>query len=294
MADFTGTEGDDVLNGTNKADLIDGGEGDDIINSGAGNDIVYGGEGDDQIHAGAGDDELFGGEGNDQLVAGAGDDILEGGVGDDVLNGGGGSDTFVFNFTVAAGGTSTITYGAVPLDYDAPTGNPNNPTPPDEEVSESEFAQFSQDYQAWLNENAPADYTYAAPQPNPVNSISDPDAVDGDVQSVELTNGQIRYWEDTIEVAGGEPEITASDGNDTITQFQNAGPNVDQIVLKGLAGLDDTTLDALFDLTASDVNNDGVLDSVLSWQGGSITLLGTSTWGNDLLGFMHDDQVVLA
>jgi len=283
------TDGNDVLTGTKNADVIDGGAGDDIINSGAGNDTVSGGEGDDQIHAGSGDDRLDGGDGNDQLSGDGGNDILTGGNGDDLLNGGGGSDTFVFNFTVSQGSGQTVSYEPVPLDYDA--GGPR--TAPDGQVSQSEFSQFQQDYQAWLAENAPADYEYSAPQPDPLTSDADPQAVDGTVSSVDLTNGQTRYWEDTITTGGSGPEITASDGNDTIVQFQN-GPNSDTLVLNGLSGLSDDQLDALFDLAASDVNSDGTLDTVLSWDGGSITILGTSEWGSDVTAFFGDDRVHLA
>lgn len=261
----TPSEGDDVLTGTKNDDTIYAGAGDDIVNSGAGDDTVYGGDG------------------NDKINAGAGDDVLEGGAGDDILNGGGGSDTYVFNFTVNAGAT-TITYDATPADYDT---NNNG-------VSQSEFSAFKNDYDAWLAENAPADYNYNQTSSDPVTSATDPDAVDGAVSSVTLTNGQTRYWEETIDTtSGGAPAITASDGYDTITQFQDAGPNVDKIQLNGLAGLSDEDLDTLFDLSTSDANGDGVLDTILSWDGGSITILGTSEWGNDVLAFLHDDQVLL-
>jgi hypothetical protein len=53
-------------------------------------------------------------------------------------------------------------------------------------------------------------------------------------------------------------------------------------------------LNALFDLATTDTNGDSINDStVLSWDGGSITILGTTTWGNDVLAFFHDDQVHL-
>lgn len=262
------TDDDDVLTGTRGADTIDGGAGDDIINSGAGDDVIDGGAGDDKLNAGAGDD------------------ILIGGAGDDQLNGGGGSDTFVFNFTVTSGGTTTLTYIPVPLDYDAPTGGGSNEIPKDGQVSQPEFSQFAQDYAAWLLINAPADFKYDAPQPDPVTSATSPDLVDGAVSSVLLTNNQTRYWEPTIEVSGGAAEITASDGYDTIVSFQNAGPNVDAIVLNGLAGLDDATLDALFDITTTDTDGDGVADaSLLTWAGGSIQIGGRTDWGTDVLSF---------
>ena len=268
---------DDVISGGKSADTIEAGDGNDIVNSGAGDDVVDGGEG------------------NDQINAGSGDDILIGGAGDDVLNGGGGSDTFRFTFVVEAAGTTTLTYDPVPLDYDAPSGNPNNPNPADGQVSQSEFAQFQQDYEEWLDANAPADYEYNAPQDDPLTSASDPDLVDGTVSDVTLTNGQTRYWESTIEVeGGGDPVITSSEGNDTITSFQDAGPNVDTIEFFGLSTLTDAQLDALFDLELVDTNNDGTMDATrLVWDGGSIQIGGTTEWDTDVVSFFHDDQVSL-
>lgn len=259
------TDGDDVLTGTKGADTIDGGDGSDIINSGAGDDYVDGGNGDDKLNAGSGDDTLIGGDGNDQL------------------NGGGGSDTFWFNFTVS-GGTTTVTYDKAPSDYDT---NNNG-------VSQNEFSAFKNDYEDWLDENAPADYAYSQTSSDPVTSASDPDLVDGSVSSITtIISNQTRYWEPTIEV-GGELEITDSDGYDTIVSFQDAGPNVDKIVLNGLGALSDAELDLLFDITTVDTNSDGIDDaSLLTWDGGSIQIGGTTQWVTDVLAFMHDDQVCL-
>lgn len=260
MASTTATEFDDVLTGSRYADAIEGGMGDDIINSGAGDDTVDGGAGDDQLNAGSGDD------------------VLIGGAGDDVLNGGGGSDTFVFNFTVA-GGQSTVTFGG----FDAGA---------DGKLSQNEFVQ---QYEAFLVENGF--------DPDAFNQNSATDALTGNpdptVESIEIKTGattQTRYYEDTLYV-DGPLAVTASDGHDTITAFQDAGPNVDQIVLNGLAGLSDADLDSLFDLTLADTDGDGTMDaSVLVWgEGmGSITIGGTTQWGTDVLAFLHDGQVLLA
>lgn len=273
MADYTGTEGDDILNGTK------------------GSDVMVGGDGDDHLNGGAGNDELDGGADNDHLIGGGGDDILTGGSGDDFLNGGGGSDTFKFFFTVA-GGSSTVSYAPVPLDYDAATNGRGGVIPADNQVSQNEFSQFAQDYEAWLALNLGAgNYAYDAPQSNPVTSTVAPDAVDGAVSSVTLTNGQPRYWESTIEV-GGAQQITAADGNDTIAQFQNAGPNVDKIELYGITK---AQASSFFTYSSGDYDGDGVMDSKISWEGatddadGSIKILG-STWAN-LDAFLDDARV---
>ncbi|MTJ53227.1 tandem-95 repeat protein [Anabaena sp. UHCC 0253] len=129
---LTGTNKDDVINGTLGNDIINalngddnvfgnagndnlvGGNGDDILYGGAGNDQLYGGNsndflygeagndrlegdnGEDKLYGGDGNDSLFGGNGEDLLVGGAGNDFLNGGKQDDILTGGTGSDIFVF------------------------------------------------------------------------------------------------------------------------------------------------------------------------------------------------------
>ncbi len=263
MTNYSGTDDNDVLNGSKGADSIDGGAGADIINSGAGDDVIFGGEGDDKLNAGAGDD------------------ILYGGVGNDVLNGGGGSDRFVFNFTVTTG-QSTVTFAGFNSGSDG-------------KLQQNEFMQ---QYNAFLVANGIDPTTFNA------NGSTDPlpDNPDGSVESALIYGGgpnpvtHVRYYENTLYISG-QPEISASDGHDTITSFQNAGQNVDSIVLNGLAGLSDADLDALFNLTLIDTNGDGIADATsLVWGDGmgSIQIGGTTEWGTDVLAFLHDGQVLLA
>ena len=109
-----GTDGPDILNGTNRDDTIEGGldgdeingkngddslygdEGDDILSGGNGQDALYGGTENDTLNGGTGKDSLFGDDGDDLLKGGQGKDWLEGGSGDDDLHGGKGKDTFAF------------------------------------------------------------------------------------------------------------------------------------------------------------------------------------------------------
>ena len=87
-APFTGTSGNDRLNGDALNNTIDGKEGNDTINGSGGDDILIGG---------FGNDSLFGGLGNDTLQGGDGDDTLFGLYGFDVITGGPGRDQFAFN-----------------------------------------------------------------------------------------------------------------------------------------------------------------------------------------------------
>lgn len=78
LADITGTNGDDNLDGTSERDNINGLEGNDTIN-------------------GLGDnDNLIGGLGSDTLNGGEGNDYLQGGAEADSLNGGNGKDTAAY------------------------------------------------------------------------------------------------------------------------------------------------------------------------------------------------------
>lgn len=110
----TGTEGNDVMNGTTGAETIRGFGGDDIIYT-AGADTAYGGTGNDRLYTNtSGPAFLYGEDGNDlffgvfntnavpEMLGGAGDDtfygadsaeVMFGGTGNDLLFGGGGNDS---------------------------------------------------------------------------------------------------------------------------------------------------------------------------------------------------------
>ena len=83
-----GTPDEDILFGTNIADLIFGFEGDDIISGAKGNDCIFGGDGDDIVFGNEGNDNISGGDGSDILKGKSGDDIVSGGNGIDIIDGG--------------------------------------------------------------------------------------------------------------------------------------------------------------------------------------------------------------
>ena len=100
-ATCVGTDGHDLIWGSDGSDVIYAGAGHDVIHGDAGDDTICGGDGNDSIHGARGDDTLFGGNGSDwlfgardhdTLFGGEGDfDVLWGGPGIDVLNGGPGN-----------------------------------------------------------------------------------------------------------------------------------------------------------------------------------------------------------
>jgi hypothetical protein len=90
--ELEGTEGDDVIVGSNAADIINGYGGDDIICGLARADIINGGPGRDRIRGGLGKDVIDGGEDGDVIRGGIGHDTISGGPGRDRLIGQEGRD----------------------------------------------------------------------------------------------------------------------------------------------------------------------------------------------------------
>ncbi|MCC2663141.1 MAG: algE7 [Geminicoccaceae bacterium] len=86
------TAGDDVLEGTPRADRVDALAGNDTVAGRGGDDRLFGQVGDDVIFGGRGQDLLDGGAGADRLAGNGARDVLRGGAGDDVLRGGDGAD----------------------------------------------------------------------------------------------------------------------------------------------------------------------------------------------------------
>jgi trimeric autotransporter adhesin len=109
----SGTPGDDLFIGTEKADTFDGLGGNDRIEGGDGNDVLRGGDGDDVIEGGRGEDRLEGGAGDDFLSGGTGTDHLDGGAGYDILDYSFSRDRWTIDL---AAGTSRITGGASPAE----------------------------------------------------------------------------------------------------------------------------------------------------------------------------------
>lgn len=82
--EFTGTAGNETINGLSADDILFGLDGVDSLRGNSGNDILYGDGG------------------SDYLYGGSGEDVLYGGAGVDMLYGQAGADTFVFDDTVSS------------------------------------------------------------------------------------------------------------------------------------------------------------------------------------------------
>lgn len=96
IGDFTsfivGTEGNDVIIGTNGRDFAVAGAGDDWLSLLAGDDVGIGGKGKDWVSGDADDDLLIGGDDDDHVLGGTGNDLLSGDAGADEVDGGAGKD----------------------------------------------------------------------------------------------------------------------------------------------------------------------------------------------------------
>ncbi|MBM3904597.1 MAG: HYR domain-containing protein [Thaumarchaeota archaeon] len=90
-----GKEDDDILVGTNLADLIISLGGDDIITAEKGNDCVLAGDGDDIVYGNEGNDYINGGDGADIIKGQSGEDFLIGLTGVDIIDGGDDSDSCI-------------------------------------------------------------------------------------------------------------------------------------------------------------------------------------------------------
>jgi Ca2+-binding RTX toxin-like protein len=88
-----GTGGNDVLQGTNGPDTINGGSGGDDIYGYGGNDTLTGGNNNDDIFGGAGNDTIDGNVNNDEIYGGSGNDTIHGNDNADTIYGGSGNDT---------------------------------------------------------------------------------------------------------------------------------------------------------------------------------------------------------
>lgn len=86
MANLTGTNGNDSINGPITDDVISGLAGNDSLSGNEGNDNLVGGDGNDQLRGDAGNDTIVGGEGNDYITGGSGDDSIVGGNGVDTAD----------------------------------------------------------------------------------------------------------------------------------------------------------------------------------------------------------------
>lgn len=253
-----GTDGDDIIVGSEDADSIRGFAGADNIQGRGGNDaiqgngsadVIFGGDGNDQLDGGGGSDEIFGEDGDDQIVGDAGDDDIAGGSGDDLLVGRAGSDDFFFD--------------------------PSNPDEGDDSIGDFEVGTDKIVLRAADILRADPDLPAADPNGDPnALEVSDFDASDNwDI--VASADGDV-----TVVHPGGSIEFEGIPFGPSTDTFEDlAAANAVEIVGAEIGDDGDDTL--------SGDQNDDVLDG----QGGNDTLEGNG--GADiLLGGDGEDTLV--
>ncbi len=112
-----GTDGNDILFGRERKNVIDAKAGDDYIHAPEGFNTLIGGLGNDTINGGSGIDEIYGGEGDNILYGGdAGDDLFSAGSGNNTVYGGPGSEIILLgdgtNTVFAGEGKNQISVGS--------------------------------------------------------------------------------------------------------------------------------------------------------------------------------------
>ena len=217
---IVGTEGDDVLTGTERNDKIWGkggddiifglgghdkiwgGDGVDIVSGGNGHDRIWGGEGgdilagdsgNDRISGGDGADQLFGGEGHDRLYGGRDDDVLVGDAGNDRLSGGDGND-------ILAGGAGN----------DRVYGGRGNDTLIDTGGNDSLFGGDGDDF---VFGGEGRDHLYGGQGNDTLDGHDDNDRLYGGHGDDDISGGDGDDW---IKGGKGDDEISAGDGRDKV------------------------------------------------------------------------------
>ena len=126
----TGNSGNNVINGGDLADTLNGLAGNDTLNGGLGDDTLNGGDNNDTLNGGDDNDTLNGDLGNDALNGGDGNDTLDGGAGNDAMNGGAGDDSFFVDSAtdtvVEGGGGGTDTVNSTAASFTISDGDVEN------------------------------------------------------------------------------------------------------------------------------------------------------------------------
>ncbi len=304
-----GTEGDDMLAAVHDNVTLNGGPGTDVLFSdeGADSTIMDGGSGGDLLIGGGTNDTasyandpagvvvdlptssaIDGTGGIDTLVGienvtGSafddfltGDDfanVLQGGAGNDTLAGNGGTDVFKYAFDLTQGGGETFSFTQF---FAAHGGSVVN----GEVADGTSQGQFSSLYTQWLQSLGLTVQDLGQNSgPDGVPVVEGPDGTFGERESFTWTSGSAknpvvheRWYSDTWSTGEGQDIVTSDDDFDTIVDFDFT---VDKLEFNGLDGLTLDQFASFFDVTETDVDGNGTVDTVLA--------LADGTWGVTLL-----------
>jgi Ca2+-binding RTX toxin-like protein len=260
-----GFAGDDVLSGSDLADIIFGGTGDDTLFGNSGNDKIYGEDGNDRVEGGDGNDLLYTGSGNDIARGGAGRDLIGASEGNDLVYGDSGNDTLL-----GGAGNDTV-YGGADNDY--LRGDDGNDL------------LFGDEGVDRLYGSAGNDTLFGGADNDAVWGSSGNDSLYGGDGNDRIGGGG---WADGMFGGAGNDTMWGGTGNDTI--YGNDGNDFviggdDNDLMYGGAGRDTLRGEAGDDFLSGDEGNDS-----LTGDDGNDRLFGGM--GNDtLIGGTGDDRL---
>ena len=263
---LTGDAGRNVLIGRAGADTLNGKAGHDLLQGGDQNDRLIGDRGRDTLDGGAGNDTLNGGAGTDQISGGKGKDLLNGGDAKDTLNGDGGNDTLNGqqgqDILAGGNGRDSLSGGT---ENDSLDGGAGQDTLKGGDGDDSLRGGSQADTLSGekgrdtLIGNGGNDLLKGGGQGDLLRGNSGKDTLNGGAGNDTLNGGS---GADTFLFNGD-----TNTGHDQITDFQNG---TDVIEISGAVGFGDLTI------------TQGGGNTVISWSGGSVTLLGeTGTINED-------------
>ena len=266
-----GTDGDDILDGSNTVD-----------------DIIYGEDGNDFLYGHGGNDALYGGAGNDKLYGGDGNDILDGGLGYDYLEGGLGNDTYVWGRGYGNGTINNVV-GNVDAGFDKVSfiGGLT--------ASDLSWRAFGNNLIAKINDTG-RELTFTNWYAHSRNQIDSFVFADGSTVDIAAINEAARFVNgtdaaetlfggdsknDVIRGEGGNDKINAKNGNDMLYggsgDDQLYGEN-DNDTLYGEDGNDN-----LYGGNGNDLLDGGVGDDYLEGGAGDDTYIWGRGYGNDTI-----------
>ena len=289
---LSGGSGRDQISGGSHRDFIFGGDGNDRLSGDHSGDRIYGESGHDVLLGGNGWDRLFGGAGNDRLDGGSAGDILSGGLGNDQLFGGSGADWADYS---SAGGAVQVdlrsfrTTGADGTDsldsIENVKGSNYNDSLLGDNSSNTIWAEGGDDFVRSYRGN---DTINGGDGNDQLGGFQGRDLLYGGAGDDGLWGGNDadrlygNSGNDRLEGGPGNDYLAGGSGHDTIVITKGSGsdrvrdfdPSEDSILLRH-----SIQLQSILD---QDVNNDGLVDSIVNFSGGNnLTLLGLSGLDGD-------------
>jgi Ca2+-binding RTX toxin-like protein len=272
---YIGTNGDDVLNGSEFGDQIFGVRGNDVIHGNDGNDVLYGG-------------------GNVNFSSPDGDDLLDGGTGRDTMYGGGGNDRYIVDdvddqvFEDAGAGIDTV---------ESSVGYVLGATLENLTLTGTAANGSGNEMQNVLVGNAVANTLYGHGGDDSLSGMQGNDLLFGGAGNDQLAGGDGSdslygdAGDDVLDAGAGHDEMQGGAGNDTYLYSRGSGFDVAWEFLGTAADTDVVLLGA--DIAPSDISvrytrptqqffNDGGF--LLSVNGGSdvLKLVWSPTTGRDI------------